>query len=133
MHFIQIVWALLFLFLGLSGGYSTLNAQDSTSIDPIFQAPAIPQGFEKRQQVLSAQVAENRSIAVEKLRSSSYVVILMEVQIPAMNGYDATNALRALSNAKARTPIMAMTGNELKDEVDICYQAGISDFIGATS
>ena len=76
------------------------------------------------------EVAENGAIAVEKLRSSSYDIILMDVQMPTMNGYEATKAIRAFDNEKAMTPIIAMTANVLKDEVDLCYQAGMNDFIG---
>jgi len=75
-------------------------------------------------------VAENGAIAVEKLRSSSYDIILMDVQMPTMNGYEATIAIRAFDNEKAGTPIIAMTANVLKDEVDLCYKAGMNDFIG---
>ena len=76
------------------------------------------------------EVAENGAIAVEKLRSSAFDVILMDVQMPTMNGYEATIAIRAFGNEKASTPIIAMTANVLKDEVDLCYQAGMNDFIG---
>jgi signal transduction histidine kinase len=76
------------------------------------------------------EVAENGAIAVEKLRSSSYDIILMDVQMPTMNGYEATIAIRAFNNEKAGIPIIAMTANVLKDEVDLCYQAGMNDFIG---
>ena len=69
-------------------------------------------------------------IAVEKLKSSTFDVILMDVQMPVMNGFEATNAIRNLDNEKAQTPIIAMTANVLKEEVDLCYQAGMNDFIG---
>jgi len=64
------------------------------------------------------------------MRSSRYDIILMDVQMPTMNGYEATKAIRAFDNDKARTPIIAMTANVLKDEVELCYQAGMNDFIG---
>ena len=50
--------------------------------------------------------------------------------MPTMNGYEATKAIRAFDSEKAMTPIIAMTANVLKDEVDLCYQAGMNDFIG---
>ncbi len=79
---------------------------------------------------VSVEVAENGLIAIEKLRSQSYDIILMDVQMPTMNGYEATKVIRALDNEKGRTPIIAMTANVLKEEVDLCYQAGMNDFIG---
>ncbi len=76
------------------------------------------------------EVAENGLIAVEKLKSAAFDVILMDVQMPVMNGFEATRAIRNLDSEKATTPIIAMTANVLKEEVDLCYQAGMNDFIG---
>jgi CheY-like chemotaxis protein/nitrogen-specific signal transduction histidine kinase len=76
------------------------------------------------------EVAENGVIAVEKLKSSAFDIILMDVQMPTMNGYEATKVIRSLNNTKAGIPIIAMTANVLKEEVDLCYQAGMNDFIG---
>jgi signal transduction histidine kinase/ActR/RegA family two-component response regulator len=75
-------------------------------------------------------VAENGLIAVEQLKSADFDVILMDVQMPVMNGFEATKAIRNLDSEKAHTPIIAMTANVLKEEVDLCYQAGMNDFIG---
>jgi CheY-like chemotaxis protein len=50
--------------------------------------------------------------------------------MPVMNGFEATRAIRNLDKEKATTPIIAMTANVLKEEVDLCYQAGMNDFIG---
>jgi CheY-like chemotaxis protein len=50
--------------------------------------------------------------------------------MPVMNGFEATKAIRNLDGEKAHTPIIAMTANVLKEEVDLCYQAGMNDFIG---
>ncbi len=47
-----------------------------------------------------------------------------------MNGFEATRAIRNLDSEKAMIPIIAMTANVLKEEVDLCYQAGMNDFIG---
>ena len=75
-------------------------------------------------------VAENGLIAVEKLKSAAFDVILMDVQMPVMNGFEATTAIRSLDSEMAQIPIIAMTANVLKEEVDLCYQAGMNDFIG---
>ncbi len=76
------------------------------------------------------EVAENGLIAVEKLKSTTFDVILMDIQMPVMNGFEATQLIRNMEGAKANTPIIAMTANVLKEEVDLCYQAGMNDFIG---
>jgi CheY-like chemotaxis protein len=75
-------------------------------------------------------VAENGVIAIEKLKAGNYDIILMDVQMPTMNGYEATKAIRGLEDNKAKIPIIAMTANVLKEEVDLCYKAGMNDFIG---
>jgi len=46
-----------------------------------------------------------------------------------MNGYEATRAIRALSGEKSRTPILAMTANVMKAEVERCIEAGMDGFI----
>ena len=79
---------------------------------------------------MQVEVAENGLIAVEKLKSSAFDVILMDIQMPVMNGFEATKVIRALDIEKAQIPINAMTANVLKEEVDLCYQAGMNDFIG---
>ncbi|MBK9553434.1 MAG: response regulator [Saprospiraceae bacterium] len=79
---------------------------------------------------VQVEVAENGLIAVEKLKSSAFDVILMDIQMPVMNGFEATKVIRALDSEKAQIPIIAMTANVLKEEVDLCYQAGMNDFIG---
>ncbi|MBK6610432.1 MAG: response regulator [Sphingobacteriales bacterium] len=76
------------------------------------------------------EVAENGLIAVEKLKSSTFDIILMDVQMPVMNGFEATQAIRNLDSEKNNTPIIAMTANVLKEEVDLCYKSGMNDFIG---
>lgn len=74
--------------------------------------------------------AKNGEIAVEKARTTQFDVILMDVQMPVMNGYDATQKIRNLGNLSSATPIIAMTANVMKEEVERCYEAGMNDFIG---
>ena len=98
--------------------------------DNQFNAIVAQEELEDAIEGVMVDVAENGAIAVEKLRSDDYDVILMDVQMPKMNGYEATRAIRAFDSEKAGTPIIAMTANVLKEEVDLCYQAGMNDFIG---
>lgn len=75
-------------------------------------------------------VAENGAIACEQISHNDFDVVLMDVQMPVMNGYEATKSIRALGGEKSKTPIIAMTANVLKEEVELCYNAGMNDFIG---
>ena len=76
------------------------------------------------------ELAENGLIALEKLKTQKFDIVLMDVQMPIMNGYQATKNIRALTNDDAKLPIIAMTANVLKDEIDRCYEAGMNDFVG---
>ncbi|RSK38669.1 tetratricopeptide repeat-containing hybrid sensor histidine kinase/response regulator [Mangrovimonas spongiae] len=98
--------------------------------DNQFNAVVAEEELEDAIENVTVDVAENGTIALEKVESDNYDVVLMDVQMPVMNGYQATEKIRALSNEKANVPIIAMTANVLKEEVDKCYEAGMDDFIG---
>jgi CheY-like chemotaxis protein/nitrogen-specific signal transduction histidine kinase len=98
--------------------------------DNQFNAIVAQEELEDAIEGVTVEVAENGLIALEKLKSSDFDIILMDVQMPTMNGYEATKAIRTLDNEKAKTPIIAMTANVFKEEIDACQQAGMNDFIG---
>ena len=82
---------------------------------------------------IKTDVAENGRIALEMFSKSpnKYDMIFMDVQMPEMDGYEATRAIRALNVPKAKTvPIVAMTANVFKEDVDKCIAAGMNDHIG---
>ncbi len=69
--------------------------------------------------------------AVEAVRRQAYDVILMDMQMPVMDGLAATRRIRAMENPQAaRTPIIAMTANVLPEHVERCREAGMDDHIG---
>jgi signal transduction histidine kinase/CheY-like chemotaxis protein len=74
-------------------------------------------------------IAENGEIAVVKVQSNRYDLILMDIQMPEMDGYEATRAIRLMGNEKANIPIIAMTANIMKAEVDRCFEAGMNAYI----
>jgi signal transduction histidine kinase/CheY-like chemotaxis protein len=98
--------------------------------DNDFNALVAREELEDAIEEVQVAVAENGAIAVEKVKMDDFEVILMDVQMPVMNGYEATEKIRSMGNEKSSVPIIAMTANVMKDEVDRCYEAGMDDFIG---
>jgi PAS domain S-box-containing protein len=77
------------------------------------------------------ETAENGLQAVEAMGARAYDLVLMDVQMPVMDGLTATRAIRALPSHAARaTPIIAMTANVLPDQVKTCLAAGMDDHLG---
>lgn len=74
-------------------------------------------------------VAVNGKEVIGLARVNEYDVILMDVQMPEMNGYDAARTIRSWSGAKAQVPILAMTANVLRSEMDRCMEAGMNGFV----
>jgi two-component system sensor histidine kinase/response regulator len=66
--------------------------------------------------------------AVELARSNDYALVLMDIQMPAMDGIEATQRIRQIPD-RARLPIIAMTANALAEERSRCLAAGMNDFI----
>jgi len=82
---------------------------------------------------LNIDIAENGRIALEKFKASphAYNAILMDVQMPEMSGYEVTAAIRGLAVAHAREiPIIAMTANVFKEDIEKCLASGMNDHIG---
>jgi len=78
---------------------------------------------------LKLEIAKNGKIALEKLQSEKFDLILMDLQMPEMNGFDATKAIRKLDGKIAEVPIIAMTANILESEIAKCLECGMNDFI----
>ena len=74
------------------------------------------------------EVAENGLVALELLRKSTFRLVLMDMMMPVMNGFDATRAMRA-DPKLAKLPVIALTANALKGEDDKCRAAGCNDYI----
>lgn len=71
--------------------------------------------------------AVNGLEAIETLNRENFDVILMDIQMPEMDGIEATKIIR--EKLKLTTPIIALTANAFKSEIEKCYQAGINDYV----
>ena len=79
------------------------------------------------------ETAENGKIAVDMVAASEpgyYDAILMDIQMPEMDGYEATRAIRAMREpAHANIPILAMTANAFKEDEEAAFEAGMQAHI----
>jgi PAS domain S-box-containing protein len=80
---------------------------------------------------IEIDTAEDGVQAIEAFRQRAYDLVLMDVQMPVMDGLTATRRIRALPMAAAAaTPIVAMTANVLPDQIARCAEAGMDDHLG---
>ncbi|MBK8231907.1 MAG: response regulator [Candidatus Eisenbacteria bacterium] len=102
-------------------GRRLLLAEDN----PVNQRVAL--AMLKRHGVL-VDIAENGAIAIESARQVAYDLILMDIQMPEVDGLEATRKIR-LGGASAHSPILALSASVMESERRACEQAGMNDFL----
>ncbi len=75
---------------------------------------------------ITIDVANNGQEAVTKADEKKYDLIFMDVHMPVMDGYTATKTIRSSSKLNADTPILALTANAVKEEIDKCLESGMN-------
>ena len=81
---------------------------------------------------VAVDIAENGKIAVEKVMAAPekwYDLIFMDIQMPIMNGYEATAAIRSLPGGRGKVPIIAMTANAFAEDVQLAKNTGMNEHI----
>ena len=78
---------------------------------------------------VEVEMADDGKMALLKIKQSNYDIILMDIQMPIMDGYEATRQIRRLKGSKASTPVIAMTAHVLDGVAEKCNQAGMNDYI----
>lgn len=73
---------------------------------------------------------DSGAVALEKLEHQNFDAILMDMEMPGMNGIEVTEHIRALKDPhKASVPIIAMTANVSKEDIERCMKAGMNDYV----
>ena len=78
---------------------------------------------------LKIDLAENGKIAVEMANKNDYDIVLMDIQMPELDGFDATRAIRLFPSPKNELQILAMTANVTSEEVAKCFECGMNSYI----
>ena len=78
---------------------------------------------------VEVEMADDGKMALLKVKQSKYDIILMDLQMPVMDGYEATRQIRKLKSSKANIPIIAMTAHVLDGVAEKCNEAGMNDYI----
>ncbi len=105
-----------------AGPISILIAEDNPVCRALVKALLRRAGFEQFDE------AEDGAKAVEAVRRKRYDVVLMDMQMPVMNGYEAAKAIRAMPG-RTDTMIVALTACAMRDDMDKCMAAGCDDYV----
>jgi signal transduction histidine kinase/CheY-like chemotaxis protein len=101
-------------------GVSVLVAEDNTLNQKLM-------GILLRQMGCIFDMANNGKEAMEKVREKKYDIILMDIQMPVMDGFEATRNIR--NELKITTPIIALTARVFKEDEEKCREVGMNDFL----
>ncbi|MEP7362639.1 MAG: ATP-binding protein [Acidobacteriota bacterium] len=77
----------------------------------------------------AVDLASSGEEAIEKWRQGNYAVVLMDCQMPEMDGYEAARRIRSQKTERARVPIVALTANAMDGDKQKCLDAGMDDYI----
>ncbi len=75
------------------------------------------------------ETAENGLVAIEKVKTTPYDVILMDIRMPVMDGYESTRAIRLMTTPAGKIPIVALTANATRADIDKCLAAGMNTYL----
>lgn len=79
---------------------------------------------------LTVDIADNGVIALEKMSVNNYSIILLDCQMPVMNGYDMTLRIRADEKENGNhIPIIAMTAHDSPEDREYCFKIGVDGYI----
>ncbi|MDY0325394.1 MAG: response regulator [Candidatus Cloacimonadaceae bacterium] len=103
-------------------GIRVLLAEDNLTNQEIIQAVLEEAG-------MNVAIAANGKVVVRMVQEQIFDVVLMDVQMPEMDGYDATRAIRGLAPPVQQIPIIAMTAHAMKGDEEKCLAAGMNGYV----
>ncbi len=106
----------------LSGGLSILVAEDNEVNQILIQALLRDLGHQ-------CDIVSNGRDAVRKVQHGAYDLVLMDIQMPEMDGDAATRAIRALPGAAAHVPVIALTANAMMEDREAYLRSGMDDYV----
>jgi CheY-like chemotaxis protein len=108
--------------------YSTLSRLHIlVAEDNVFNQTVIKDTLENLVPGIEVDITPSGKAAVEKLQLQQYDLVLMDVHMPEMDGYEATRFIR--NNLKLNLPIIALTASVIRGDLDKCTAAGMNGFI----
>ena len=99
-----------------------LLAEDNLVNQRVASAMLVNLGF-------SVDIVADGAAAVAAATTTRYRAILMDCQMPVMDGYEATQQIRSLHRESSRTPIVAVTASAMQSDVQKCLDAGMDDYL----
>jgi urea ABC transporter urea binding protein len=102
-------------------GFCVLLAEDNETNQFVAEELLTHEGIE-------LDIVENGLLALEAVKHKDYDAVLMDMQMPEMDGFEATREIRKLSKGKS-LPIIAMTANAMKGDREMCLDSGLDDYV----
>jgi len=75
------------------------------------------------------EISDNGPDAIDTIAAGNFDLVLMDVQMPGMDGMDATREIRRLDGPAGKVPIIAITANSMEGDRETCIEAGMNDFV----
>jgi CheY-like chemotaxis protein len=114
--------------------FQSIESSDTIRIlvveDNLFNQKLVEKSIQLTLKNSTIHIAEDGEKALQCLTNNEYDVILMDIQMPVLNGFETTQIIRSkFPFPKNQTPILALTANVLKSEVEKCFEYGMNDYI----
>ena len=113
-----------------NGNYFLENLNILVVEDTYFNQLLVEEILKKYISNVKITLAENGKIALQQLKKQPFDIILMDIKMPVMNGYETTTHIRAMENSnRATVPILALTASAMPEQLQQCKAVGMNDYV----